>query len=123
MCSCCAAWVLSYIKYTFTCVNAFDATDGPRAYSLAPVGTGEMYLSVAWDGACTINAPSLPAITPQAGGGQLIFKINEACTNGLWYSYISGSVDGGQLAVDFATGDIFGAVRGGAERRRGAANS
>lgn len=76
-----------------------------------------MYLAVAWNGACTINAPGLPAINPP--GGQLIFRINEACTNGLWYSYIGGNIDGGQLAVDSATGDIFGTVRGGRREEKG----
>lgn len=85
-------------------------TGGPRAYSLAPVGTGEMYLSLSWNGACTINVPGLAPIT-DAAGGLIIVKINEACTAGLWYSYISGTVDMGELTTDSATGDIFGAVR------------
>lgn len=93
-------------------------TDGPRTYSLAPAGTGEMYVSIVWDGECTLNVPGIAPIT-EAGGGQLIVKINEACTEGLWYSYIGGDVDGGQLAVDFATGDILGAVRWGGWRGGG----
>jgi hypothetical protein len=79
-----------------------------------------MYLSVVWGGDCTLNIPGIAPIT-EAGDGQLIVKVNEACTGGLWYSYIAGNVDGGQLAVDPATGDILGAVRrgGGEEEGRG----
>jgi hypothetical protein len=101
-------WSFPYLIHVY--IYACDATDGPRAYMLAPAGTGEMYLSVAWDGKCTVNVPGIAPIT-DAAGGQLIVKINEACTAGLWYSYIAGDVDGGELAVDLATGDIFGAVR------------
>lgn len=76
-------------------------------------GTGEMYLSVASDGECTIDVPGIAPIT-DAAGGLIIVKINKPCTGGLWYSSIStisGAVDMLELAVDFATGDIFGAVR------------
>lgn len=86
---------------------------------VTPAGTGEMYLSIAWSGECTINVPGIDPIT-EAAGGVLIVKVNEACTEGLWYSYISGDVDMGELAVDFATGDIFTAVRRvGRKRGRG----